>query len=62
MSHIILLNKVLFDVIDNIRESFEPKTTVNNIKMLLEKKKKRTCENFSWINEIIEKLVEQYLN
>ncbi len=55
-------NKVLFDVIDNIRESFEPKTTVNNIKMLLENKQKRTCENFSWINEIIEKLVKQYLN
>ena len=49
-------NKVLFNVIDNIREPFEPKTTANNIKMLLENKQKRTCEDFSWINEIIKKL------
>ena len=31
-------------------------TTANNIKMLLENKQKRTCEDFSWINEIIKKL------
>ena len=49
-------NKVLFDVINNIRESFEPKTTVNNIKMLLENKKKRESKDFFWVDEIIEKL------
>lgn len=52
-------NKVLFDVIDNIREAFEPKTTINNIKMLLENKQKRKSEDFSWINKFIEKL-EKY--
>ncbi|MCT7546618.1 DUF4071 domain-containing protein [Aliarcobacter cryaerophilus] len=49
-------NKVLFNVIDNIREPFEPKTTANNIRMLLEKKQQRKSKDFSWISEIIEKL------
>lgn len=49
-------DEILFDVIDNIREPFEPKTTVNNIKMLLENKQKRKSEDFPWISEIIEKL------
>ena len=49
-------NKVLFNVIDNIREPFEPKTTANNIRMLLEKKQQRKSKDFSWINEIIKKL------
>ena len=49
-------DEILFDVIDNIREPFEPKTTVNNIKMLLGNKQKRKNEDFSWISEIIEKL------
>nr|WP_228277081.1 TRAFs-binding domain-containing protein [Aliarcobacter cryaerophilus]QEI46235.1 DUF4071 domain-containing protein [Aliarcobacter cryaerophilus] len=39
-------NKVLFNVIDNIREPFEPKTTANNIRMLLEKKQQRKSKDF----------------
>ncbi len=49
-------NKVLFNVIDNIREPFEPKTTANNIRMFLENKQKRETKDFSWINKIIERL------
>ena len=49
-------NKVLFNVIDNIREPFEPKTTANNIRMLLEKTQQRKSQDFSWISEILEKL------
>lgn len=47
---------VLFDVLDNIRESFEPKTTANNLKMILEHKKNTKTKDFTWIEQVIEKI------
>ncbi|WP_228283480.1 TRAFs-binding domain-containing protein [Arcobacter sp. FWKO B] len=53
-------NDVLFDVLDNIRESFEPKTTANNLRMILEHKKNTKTKDFTWIEQVIEK-IEKYM-
>lgn len=48
--------EILSDVIVNIREPFEPKTTANNLKMIADIKEKRE-ENTEWIYAIIKELV-----
>jgi len=48
-------NKLLFNVIDNMRESFEPKTTANNLNIIIESRKIKG-EDISWILDIVEKL------
>lgn len=51
-------NNILFDVIDNIRESFEPKTTSNNIGLIVLNKKSKK-ENTRWIEKIIDQLIKE---
>lgn len=48
-------NRLLFNVIDNIRESFEPKTTANNLNIIIESRKTKG-EDVSWILDIVVKL------
>ena len=49
-------NGILFEVIENIREPFEPKTTANNIKMIRMNKESKEL-NCDWIKGIEEKLL-----
>lgn len=49
-------NDTLFDVIDNIRESFEPKTTANNLNIIAANRKKKGQE-ITWIEDIINKIL-----
>ncbi len=50
-------NELLFKVIDNIRESFEPKTTANNLNMIVNNRKGKG-ENTDWIEDIIQKIIK----
>ncbi len=52
-------NQLLFNVIDNIRESFEPKTTVNNLNIIIESKKIKGVDT-SWILDIVKNIQKEY--
>tara|TARA_B100001063_G_scaffold245586_1_gene281695 strand:+ start:17968 stop:19248 length:1281 start_codon:yes stop_codon:yes gene_type:complete len=52
-------NQLLFNVIDNIRESFEPKTTVNNLNIIIESRKVKGLDT-SWILDIVENIQKEY--
>lgn len=45
-------NSVLFDVLDNIRESFEPKTTANNLNIIASTRSTKG-KDISWIENIV---------
>ena len=50
-------NNILFDVVENISESFQPKTTASNIKMIRINKESQNL-NCSWIKGIEENLLK----
>ena len=48
--------ELLADVLAHVRESFEPETTANNIRMIKKGRENKGC-NVSWIDQIINKLL-----
>ncbi|WP_417326576.1 TRAFs-binding domain-containing protein [Halarcobacter sp.] len=52
-------NQLLFNVLDNIRESFEPKTTVNNLNIIIESRKVKGVDT-SWILDIVKNIQKEY--
>ena len=52
-------DQLLFNVIDNIRESFEPRTTVNNLNIIIESRKVKGLDT-SWILDIVENIQKEY--
>lgn len=52
-------NQLLFNVIDNIREPFESKTTVNNLNIIIKSRKVKGVDT-SWILDIVKNIQKEY--